>query len=50
MVGIFSYIENFECDMCGGDDNFVEFIDGKVVCEGCKEEIGRKKLEGTHEL
>lgn len=39
-VGIFTYIENFECDVCGcDDDNFVEFVDGKVVCRDCRDHM-----------
>lgn len=42
-VGIFCYIENFECDRCGNDGEFVEMIDGIVTCEECKENL-RKEI------
>lgn len=40
--GIFSYIENFDCDVCGSDDNnFIRLIDGKAMCEECEDKLLR---------
>lgn len=45
VCGIFAYIENFECDVCGCDDgNFVKFVGGKVMCEECEEMYEKEKL------
>ena len=35
--GIFNFIEGGECDDCGGEGEYISWINGRAVCEECSE-------------
>ena len=42
--GMYQYIEDFECDVCG-EVSFVHECNGKVLCASCEEEKNRSEVE-----
>lgn len=37
--GLYSWLEDGTCDICGAKDAYLESVDGRAVCEVCREKL-----------